>query len=46
MIYGKMVTVGQYLIVADTNINGHPVPPEFVNCPWKLSMFYLNENAL
>jgi cephalosporin hydroxylase len=33
--YGPMVTKGSYMIVQDTNINGHPVLPEFGPGPWE-----------
>jgi cephalosporin hydroxylase len=43
-IYGKMVTRGQYLIVEDTNINGHPALPEFGPGPMEALDLYLKED--
>lgn len=34
-IYGKFVSKDCYLLVEDTNINGHPVFPEFGPGPWE-----------
>ena len=43
-IYGPMVTVGSYMIVQDTNINGHPVYPEFGPGPWEALDEFLSSN--
>ncbi len=42
-IYGEMVTPGNYLIAEDTNINGHPVKPEFGPGPWEAVQAFLTE---
>jgi cephalosporin hydroxylase len=42
--YGPMVTKGSYMIVQDTDINGHPVLPEFGAGPWEALDEYLPKN--
>ena len=44
-IYGPMVTKGQYLIVEDTNINGHPVRPDFRPGPMEAMREYMKDHS-
>lgn len=42
-LYGDFVTIGNYMIVEDTNINGHPILPDSGPGPWEAVQAYLEK---
>lgn len=44
-LYHHLIGPGGYLIVEDTNINGHPTFPEFGPGPWEATSLFLANNS-
>lgn len=43
-VYNKFISKGGYIIVEDTNVNGHPVKPDFGPGPMEAVNIFLKEN--
>ncbi len=43
-IYSRFVKIGGYIIVEDSNLNGHPVGPNYGPGPWEAIEEFLAEN--